>query len=180
MEPFAEVPLGAYRRAVWGAEAGAIAAGTLEASFFVLDLVRLRPLATPGALAGVLPGPGGLVLDLTSFSGVADGLWAGYQIGLLTAVHFLTFGLVGVMASLLFDWRQAFEAKRLLVLAVLCSVAFFLTVSVSGALVAIDSVGWLPVLGANFFAAAVLGGALTFVARDEAGARELPEVAGRS
>lgn len=161
--------MSAYRRAVWGAEAGAIAAGSLELSFFVLDLVRLEPLSTPGTLAGVLPGPGGLVVDLTSFSGIADGVWAGYQIGLLTAVHFLTFGLVGVAVSLLFDWRQPFEAKRLLALAALCSLAFFVTVAVSGSLVSIDSVGWLPVLGANFLAAAAMGGGLRLVAHDEAG-----------
>jgi hypothetical protein len=164
---FAEVQVNAYRRAVWGAEAGAIAAGALELSFFLLDLVRLDPLATPGTLAGVLPGPGGLVVDLTSFAGIADGVWAGYQIGLLTAVHFLTFGLVGVVVSLLFDWRQPFEAKRLLALAALCSTAFFATVAISGSLVAIDTVGWLPVVAANFLAAAAMGGGLRLVAHDD-------------
>lgn len=159
--------MGTYRRAIWGAEAGAIAAGTLELSFFILDLVRLEPLATPGALAGVLPGPGGLVVDLTNFAGIADGVWAGYQIGLLTAVHFLTFGFVGVVVSLLFDWRQPFEAMRLLALAVLCSTAFFATVAVSGSLVSIDSVGWLPVVLANVLAAAAMGGGLRLVAHDD-------------
>lgn len=167
MAPFAEINVGAYRRAVWGAEAGAIAAGALELSFFVLDLVRLEPLATPGTLAGVLPGPGGLVVDLTSFAGIADGVWVGYQIGMLTAVHFLTFGLVGVVVSLLFDWRQPFEGTRLLTLAVLCSMAFFATVAISGSLVAIDSIGWLPVVGANFLAAAAMGGGLRLVAHDD-------------
>lgn len=155
--------MGAYRRVVWGAEAGAIAAGTLELSFFVLDLVRLQPFATPVVLSGVLPGPGGLVLDLTSVSGIVDLLWAGYQIGLLTAVHFLAFGLVGVVVSLLFDWRQPFEATRLLVLAALCSAAFFGTVAISGSVVALDSVGVAPLLVTNLLAAAVLGGSLRLV-----------------
>jgi hypothetical protein len=158
--------MGLYRRAVWGAEAGAIAAGTLELSFFVLDLVRLEPLATPVQLSGVLPGPGGVVVDLTSFAGVVDGLWAGYQIGLLTAVHFLAFGLVGVAVSLLFDWRQPLEAKRLLALASLCSVAFFGTVAISGSLVAIDAVGLFPVLATNALAAAALGASLRMVWSD--------------
>lgn len=161
--------MGFYRRAAWGAQAGAIAAATLEVSFFLLDLVRLEPLATPVALAGVLPGPGGLVVDLTSFGGVADGIYAAYQIGLLTAVHFLTFGLVGVLVSLLFDWRQPFEAKRLLVLVTLCSAAFFVTVAVSSSTVTLDTVGWLPVLGANMVAAATLGGSLRLVWSDEVG-----------
>lgn len=165
--------MGAYRRAVWGAEAGAIAAATLEASFFVLDLVRLQPLVTPGTLAGVLPGPGGYVMDLTSFSGVADGLWAAYQIGMLTVVHFLVFGLVGVAVSLMFDWRQPFEAKRLLALAILCSLAFFATVAVSGSLVALEAVGWIPVFVTNVLAAAVLGGSLRLVAAADVDAEAL-------
>ncbi len=158
--------MGIRRRAIWGAEAGAIAAFTLELSFFVLDLVRLEPLATPVVLSGVLPGPGGVAIDLTSLSGVVDGIWAGYQIGLLTAVHFLAFGLVGVAVSLMFDWRQPFEAKRLLALATLCSLAFFGTVAISGSLVALDAVGLFPVLATNVLAAAALGGSLRMVWSD--------------
>lgn len=164
---FTESRMNAYRRAVWGAEAGAIAAGTLELSFFILDLVRLQPLATPVVLSGMLPGPSGFVLDVTSASAVVDVVWAGYQIGLLTVVHFVTFGLVGVVVSLLFDWRQPFEAKRLLALAALCSIAFFGTVAISGSIVALDSVGLVPVLGTNLLAAAVLGGSLRLVCAGE-------------
>jgi hypothetical protein len=160
----AESPMGAYRRAVLGAEAGAIAAGSLEASFFLLDLVRLQPLATPVELAGVLPGPSGVVIDMSSFSGVVDALWAVFQIGELTFVHFFAFCVVGIVVSLLFDWRQPLEAKRLLLLAVLCAGAFFATVAVAGSLVSLNSVGWIPVFGANVLAAVILGGALRLVA----------------
>lgn len=156
--------MGAYRRAVLGAEAGAIAAGSLEVSFFLLDLVRLQPLATPVVLAGVLPGSSGVVVDMTSFSGVLDALWAIFQIGELTFVHFLAFCVVGIVVSLLFDWRQPLEAKRLLLLAVLCAGAFFATVAVAGSLVSLSSVGWVPVFATNVLAAAVLGGALRLVA----------------
>jgi hypothetical protein len=158
--------MGAYRRAVLGAEAGAIAAATLELSFFLLDLVRLQPLTTPGVLAGVLPGPNMFVLDLTSSSGLVDAFWAVYQIGMLTVVHFVAFGLVGVVTSLLFDWRQPFEAKRLLFLATLCSVAFFATVTISSSVVALEAVGWFPVLATNLLAATVLGGSLRLVSME--------------
>jgi hypothetical protein len=159
--------MGAYRRAVRGAEAGAIAAASLEGSFFLLDLIRLQPLATPVVLAGVLPGPNVFVLDLTSSSGIADALWAAYQIGTLTVVHFVSFGVVGVVVSLLFDWRQPLEAKRLLLLATLCSAAFFCTVSVTSSVFALDSVGWLPIMGTNVLAAVVLGGSLRLVSKSE-------------
>lgn len=161
-------PMGAYHRAVRGAEAGAIAAGSLEVSFFLLDLIRLKPLATPVELAGVMPGPTGIVVDLTSFSGVVDALWAVYQLGTLTFVHFLAFCLVGVVVSLLFDWRQPFEAKRLVLLAVLCAGAFFATVAVVGSVLSLGSVGWLPIFAANVLAAAILGGSLRLVAGGEA------------
>ena len=160
--------MGAYRRAVLGAEAGAIAAGSLEVSFFLLDLVRLRPLATPVELAGVMPGPAGVVVDLTSFSGVVDAMWAVYQLGTLTFVHFLAFCLVGVVVSLLFDWRQPFEAKRLVLLATLCAGAFLATVAVAGSVLSLGSVGWVPIFGANVLAAAILGGSLRLVAGAEA------------
>lgn len=160
--------MGTYRRAVLGAEAGAIAAASLEVSFFLLDLVRLQPLATPVELAGVMPGPTGIVLDLTSFSGVVDALWAIYQLGTLTFVHFLAFCLVGVVVSLLFDWRQPFEAMRLLLLAALCAGAFFATVALVGSVLSLGSVGWVPIFAANLLAAAILGGSLRLVAGAEA------------
>jgi len=159
--------MGTYRRAVLGAEAGAIAAGSLEVSFFLLDLVRLRPLATPVELAGVMPGPAGVVVDLTSFSGVVDALWAVYQLGTLTFVHFLAFCLVGVAVSLLFDWRQPLEAKRVMLLAILCAGAFFATVAVVGSVLSLGTVGWIPIFAANLLAAGILGGSLRLVAGAE-------------
>lgn len=68
-----------YDRALRGVEAGAIAAGMIEISFFVLDLVRLRPLATPGVLSGASVAPGGFEFELQSFSGVVAALWATYH-----------------------------------------------------------------------------------------------------
>jgi len=158
--------MGAYARAVRGAEAGVIAAAALELSFFVLDLVRLHPLATPVVLSGALPGPGGVMVDLSSASGIAAGLWATYQVVVLTLIHFLTFGVVGVVVSLMFDWRQPFEAGRVMILAGLCTAAFFATVALSGSVVAIGTVGWPAVLATNLLAAVVLGGSLRLVSSD--------------
>jgi hypothetical protein len=74
---------------------------------------------------------------------------------------------------LAFDWRQPLEAKRLLLLATLCSMAFFAAVGVSGSLVALDSVGMFPIMAANALAATILAGSLRLVAVVEPERKEL-------
>ena len=90
-----------YRRAVSGAVAGLVAAGFVAASLFVLDLVRLQPFATPGALSGAFFGPGGYAWDFTSLSGLIAAVVVAYQIATFTMLHFLLFSLAGVLAGLL-------------------------------------------------------------------------------
>lgn len=155
--------MSAYQRVVHGAEAGAIAAATVEISFFVLDLVRLQPMATPGVLSGASMGPGGAALDLTSLSGVIAASWAAYQVLTLTFTHFVTFALVGVAAALLFDWSRPGRFLRVGFVALLCTLAFFVTVSVSGSVVALDTVGTGWVVGMNVVGAAALAAGLRFV-----------------
>ena len=158
--------MGKYDRAVRGAEAGAIAAGGVALSFFVLDLIRLQPLATPGALSGAVFGPAGFELDLTSLSGLVAGLSTAYRIATFTILHF---ALVGVLASLLFDWKYLAGLKRLLAVAALCTAAFYGTVSVSGSVVALESVGPGMVVAVNLFAAILLVGYLHLAHMPEPG-----------
>lgn len=155
--------MNAYQRVVHGAEAGAIAAGTVEISFFVLDLVRLEPLATPGVLSGASMGPGGGALDLGNLSGVLGGLWGTYQILTLTFVHFLAFAAVGVIAALLFDWSRPGGLPRFAFVALLCTLAFFATAVVSSSMVALEAVGAGWVVGINLLGAAALVAGLRFV-----------------
>lgn len=164
--------MSAYQRVVHGAEAGAIAAGTVEVSFFVLDLVRLQPMATPGVLSGASMGPGGGALDLEGLSGVIAGLWAAYQVLTLTFTHFLTFALVGVAAALLFDWSRPGRFLRFGFVALLCTLAFFVTVGLSSSMVALDAVGTGWVVGMNVLGAAALAAALRFVSSAETGEDE--------
>lgn len=152
-----------YQRVAHGAEAGAIAAATVEISFFVLDLVRLQPMATPGVLSGASMGPGGGALDLESLSGVLAGLWAAYQVLTLTFTHFLTFAVVGVVAALLFDWSRPGRFLRFAFVALLCTLAFFVTVGISSSMVALDTVGAGWVVGMNLLGAAALAAGLSFV-----------------
>ena len=166
-----------YGRAVRGAEAGAITAIAVEISFFVLDLVRLHPLATPGALSGASLGPGGFALDLTSLTGVLAALWATYQLLLLTFSHVLMFAAVGVVASLMFDWTKPLRADRLLVVAALCAAGLFGTVALTSSVGALEAVGAPLIVTMNVLAAVILAGSLRLVCKAEGDEDERPDAA---
>ena len=156
-----------FGRVIRGAEAGAVAAVGVALSFFVLDLIRVQPLAMPGALSGAVFGPAGLEWDLTSFSGLVAGLSTAFRIATFTLLHFLTFALVGILASFLFDWKHGASLKALLAVAVLCTAAFSATVAGSGSVVALESLGPVTVAGVNLFAALLLVGYLHLAAMPE-------------
>lgn len=156
-----------FSRVAKGAQAGAITAGVIEASFFVLDLVRLRPLATPAALSGVGLGPAGFTIDLTNSPGVVDALWAGYQISMLSLAHFAAFAVVGVVAALTFDWTRPGGMGRFAAVAVSCVAAFYATVGWSGSIVALESVGGGVILGMNLLATLILGAVLRVASMPE-------------
>ncbi len=156
-------------RAVKGAQAGAVAAAGVALSFFVLDLLRFQPLATPGFLSGAVYGPSGLEWDFTSMSGVIAGLVTAYRITTFTLLHFLSFALVGVFAALNFDWKHRIGLKALLAVAVLCTAAFSVTVAAWGSLVALESLGPVTVVGMNLFAAILLVGFLRLANMPEPG-----------
>lgn len=155
------------RRAIKGAQAGAFAAASVALSFFVLDLIRLEPLATPGFLSGAVFGPAGLEWDLTSWSGLVAGLVTAYRITTFTLLHFLTFALVGALASVSFDWKSKVGFKPLLAVAVLCTAAFSITVAVSASFVALETLGPLALVMVNLFAALVLAGYLRLASMPE-------------
>jgi hypothetical protein len=146
-----------YVRVARGAEAGAITAGAIEVSFFVLDLVRLRPLATPAALSGAGVSPATLSLDLTNVSGVVEALWVAYQISMLTLAHFAAFAAAGVVASFAFDWSRAGGVERYGIVAALCALALLGTVSFSSSMGALGSIGVWMILGMMLIAPAILG-----------------------
>jgi hypothetical protein len=152
--------MGFSARVARGAEAGAITAGAIEVSFFLLDLVRLRPLATPATLSGAGVSPGAPSLDLTNVSGMVEALWATYQISMLTLAHFIAFAVAGIVASFAFDWSRSGGIRRFGVLAAICLVALLATVAFSSSVVALGSVGVWIVLGMVLFSPAILGSIL--------------------
>ena len=157
-------------RAIRGAEAGALAAAGVALSFFVLDLIRVQPFGTPAILSGAVLGPGGLQWfewDDPSLSGIFAGFATAFRIASFTFVHFLSFALVGVLASLLFDWKQAVILKPLLVVTALCAVAFSATVAGSGSVVALRSLGLISVAAVSLFAAILVVAFLRLAAMPE-------------
>jgi len=160
--------MGMFGRAICGAKAGAVAAAGVALSFFVLDLIQFQPLATAGALSGAAFGPTvGVELDLASASGVIAGLATAFRIATFTVVHFLMFSLVGISASLIFDWRQPVGLRPVLVVAALCAAAFSGTIAMSGSVVALEYLGPSALIAASFLAGVLLCGYLRLAAMPE-------------
>jgi hypothetical protein len=83
-----------------GAQAGLLAGGVVAVTFFVADLARLAPLATPIALSGRLLGSSGASFDSPVLVGsVAIVSYGGHLAG-LTLVHFLAFAILGAIGAL--------------------------------------------------------------------------------
>jgi len=74
-------------------------------------------------------------------SGLIACLLMAYRIVTFTVVHSLSFALVGVLESPLFDWKQGGVLKPLLAVAVLSATAFSATVPGSSSVVALESLG---------------------------------------
>ena len=156
-----------FRRAIRGAQAGAFAAAGIALAFFVLDLIRLQPLATPGLLSGAVLAPAGLQWDFTGMSDLIAGLEIAYMITTFTLVHFLTFALVGALAAVYFDWKHKAGLMPFLAVAALCTVAFSTSIVGSGSVVALESLGPVAIVVTNLFAAILLVGFLRLASMPE-------------
>lgn len=85
-----------------GIKAGLLAGGFVAATFFVADLARLAPLATPVALSGGLLGSVASTLDSPIvLSGLAIVSFGGHLMG-ITLIHFIAFATLGAAAAMLF------------------------------------------------------------------------------
>jgi hypothetical protein len=81
-----------------GIQGGFMAGAAVLALFFLFDLARLQPLATPFSMSTQLMGPSGPILDLPVISQVlAFAVFAGNLLS-LTILHFLAFSFLGVGA----------------------------------------------------------------------------------
>ena len=81
-----------------GIQGGLMAGAAVLVLFFLFDLARLQPLATPFSLSTQLMGPSGPILDMPVISQVLGlAVFAGNLLS-LTILHFLAFSLLGVGA----------------------------------------------------------------------------------
>ena len=77
------------------------------------------------------------------------------------------FAVVGVSASLLFDWKQPIGLRPLLVVSALCAAAFSGTIAISGSVVALEYLGPTALIAASFVAGVLLCGYLRLAAMPE-------------
>ncbi len=90
-----------------GAVAGVYAGAALIALFFVFDLLRLQPFATPASLSRVMLGQQveaspGLVAALK----LADIILLVRNITTYTMLHLAVFASLGIGAAILFEWLE--------------------------------------------------------------------------
>ena len=152
-----------------GIRAGLLGGFAVAAFFFLLDLARLEPLATPFALGTTLLGPFGsaietpVLAELVSVTAFAGNLLA------LTLLHFLAFSLLGISAV------RGCEACRIplnvvtgaLFGLVICSLVFYGCVALGGNYVLAGIPGPVAVFGGNLVGGAVMGGYLQFTTPGE-------------
>lgn len=147
-------------RAKKGVQAGLVAGLFVVVLFFLLDLGHFAPLFTPLSLSTALWGPGHLhvemplVSDALALGGLAGKLLA------LTLLHFLLFGILGLGAVFVFDGCHlpVNAGTGALYGLLVCSLAFYWSLTLGGATLLSVSPGPVSVAGTNLLAGAVMGG----------------------
>ncbi len=116
---------------------GLLGGVAVVAFFFVYDLVRLEPFATPAFLSGVVlgSGPPSSAGDLGVFMTIASVITGAGHILVYSFLHLLVFCLLGVGAALLFLWID--EPPNVLSGALygllVCSLVFYVALGLTGA-----------------------------------------------
>lgn len=140
---------------VSGAMGGFLAGAVLIVLYFLFDLLRGQPLATPTFLATSLLGQG--TPEVTSV-----------HIALFTLVHFIAFMVLGVLASVV---TESSSSPRTLLVGTAYglfaySLLFYSALAVSGAAVA-DAPSWPIVFFGNVIAGAAMMGYLRWASEEE-------------
>jgi hypothetical protein len=131
-----------------GLVAGFIAAAVFAAWFLLVDVVQGQPFATPAYMSGLL----------FSFT---TALPATARLAAFTLIHFLVFGVIGVIVSVLSDrgrWRPMLSLGIVLGF-LLFDIVFYGSVLLLGVNI-VRALGWPQVLTANMAAGVALFGYL--------------------
>ncbi|TFG52715.1 MAG: hypothetical protein E4H37_05185 [Gemmatimonadales bacterium] len=143
-----------------GLQAGLLAGYVVVGLFFVADLVKLAPLATPKALSNNLFGPGGLPFDTPAMlESVTIMSFAGH-LAAVTLMHLLVFSALGVGAVVL--CRVCGIPMNALTAAlyglVVCSLVFYVTLWLTDAPAVVELPSFRSVLLVNLLAGTAMGG----------------------
>ncbi len=143
-----------------GVQAGLLAAGVVATTFFVADLARLAPLATPIALSGGILGSAATTFDSPFLLSSVAIVSFGGHLAAITLVHLLSFAALGALAVLVCHACHA--PLNALTAALYGLVVFSLVFYTATWLTNAASVVELPSLGSvllvNLLAGAVMGG----------------------
>jgi hypothetical protein len=152
-----------------GVQAGLLAGATVVGFFFLFDLARLQPLATPLALSARLWGPGTMVVEAPVISQLVSGVVFAGNLLAFTLLHFLVFALLGVAAAFgcegcRLPLNVGTGALYVLTAGTLC---FFVCMAAFGNQLLVSGPGFVSVAMANLCAGAVLGGYWQYVRSTE-------------
>ncbi len=150
-----------------GVQAGLLAGTVVAATFFVADLARLAPLATPTALSCSFLGPCKMSFDTPFVVESVTVISLGGRLAALTLLHLLVFSALGVgVVALCHYSRVPLNALTgALYGLVACSVVFYTAIWFSNAatVIALPSLG--SILLVNLLAGAVMGGYFQLASR---------------
>ncbi len=149
-----------------GVQAGLLAGTVVAATFFVADLARLAPLATPTALSCSFLGSCDVVLSPLVVESVTM-ISLGGRLAALTLLHLLVFSALGAgVVALCHYSRVPLNALTgALYGLVACSLVFYTAIWLSNAATAIELPSLGSILLVNLLAGAVMGGYFQLASR---------------
>ncbi len=149
-----------------GVQAGLLAGTVVAATFFVADLARLAPLATPTALSCSFLGSCDVVLSPLVVESVTI-ISLGGRLAALTLLHLLVFSALGAgVVALCHYSRVPLNALTgALYGLVACSLVFYTAIWLSNAATAIELPSLGSILLVNLLAGAVMGGYFQLASR---------------
>ena len=150
-----------------GVQAGLLAGTVVAATFFVADLARLAPLATPMALNSAFLGPSGMLFNDPVLLKSAAIVTFGVRLVVVTLMHLLVFLALGAgAAALCHACRVPLNALTgALYGLVICSLVFCTAIWLTNAATVVELPSLGSILLVNLLAGAIMGGYFQLASR---------------